>query len=97
MVALTDASRSLLQRLLDLLGLERLEHVVDLDVLEALEHDAAFEAGLDLLDVVLEAAQRADPARPGDGAVADEPDLGAARESTFADAARRRSSRPSKP
>ena len=44
----------------------------------ALEHDAALEALLDLLHVVLEAAQRADPAGPDDGAVADQAHLGAA-------------------
>ena len=47
---------------LDLLRLEDLEHVAFLDVGEALEHDAALEAGLDLAGVLLEAPQRADPA-----------------------------------
>jgi hypothetical protein len=44
----------LLERLLDLLGLEDLEHVAHLDVMDALEDDAALESLLDLSDVVLE-------------------------------------------
>ena len=51
------AAPGLLQGLLDLLGLEDLEHVADLDVGEAVEGDAALLAVLDLGDVVLEAAQ----------------------------------------
>ena len=47
---------------LDLAGLVDLEHVALADVLEVLQHDAALEALLDLAHVVLEAAQRADPA-----------------------------------
>src|SRR3954453_14780558 len=66
----------LLQRLLDLAGLEELEDVAHLDVLVALEHDAALEALVDLLHVVLEAAKRSHPARPHDRAVADQADLG---------------------
>lgn len=46
----------LFEGLLDLLGLEELEDVVDLHVLVAVQHDPALEALLDLLDVVLEAA-----------------------------------------
>src|SRR5687768_5381668 len=38
------APRSLLERLLDLLGLEQLQDVADLDVLVALEHNPALEA-----------------------------------------------------
>ena len=62
-------------------------HVADLHVLEALEHDAALEPGLDLADVVLEAAQRADPPGPDDGPVADEAHLGAAGEAAVGDRA----------
>ena len=67
---------ALLQRLLHLLGAEELQDVAHLDVGVAVEHDAALEALLDLLDVVLEAAQRADAAGPDDGALADQADLG---------------------
>ena len=68
-------------------GLERLQHVAHLDVLEPLEHDAALEPGLDLADVVLEAAQGADPPGPHDGPVADEAHLGAAGEAAVGDRA----------
>ena len=44
----------------DALHREHLDHVADLEVVELVEADAALEAGLDLADVVLEAAQRAD-------------------------------------
>src|SRR5262245_12293939 len=54
---------------------ERLDHVADLDVVVLLEADAALEAGLDLGDVVLEPAQRADPALVDDDVVAEEPRL----------------------
>src|SRR5262245_17405084 len=64
---------ALLESLLDLLDLEELEHVSDLHVGVALQHDAALHPGLDLGDVVLEAAQRADPAAPDDGPVPDQP------------------------
>jgi hypothetical protein len=47
----------LLQGLLDLPGLEELEDVALLDVGEALEHDPALLAFVDLGDVVLEATQ----------------------------------------
>ena len=67
---------ALLEGLLDLLDLEELEDVALLDVRVALEDDAAFVALGDLGDVVLEAAQGAEPAGPDDGAVADEADLG---------------------
>src|SRR3954454_13863928 len=66
----------LLQRLLDLAGLEELEDVAHLDVLIALEHDAALEALVDLLDVVLEAPQRADAPCPDHRPVADQANLG---------------------
>src|SRR5690606_30744945 len=52
------------QLLLDLFDLERLEDVLLLDVVEALEADAALEALGDLLDVVLEALERVDLALP---------------------------------
>ncbi len=57
----SSTGRRLLERLLDLAGLEDLEHVVDLDVLVAVEDDPALEALLDLLHIVLEAPQRAYP------------------------------------
>ena len=69
----------LLQGLLDLFGLEELEHVFLLDVGVALEHDAALLALLDLLHVVFEAAQRAELAGPDDRALADQADAGGAR------------------
>src|SRR5919197_347845 len=59
----------LLQRLLDPARLEELEDVAHLHVLVALEDDAALEALLDLLHVVLEAPQRSHAAGPDDGAV----------------------------
>src|SRR4051794_37141598 len=71
-------SRLALERLLDLTGLEELQDVALLDVGVALEHDAALLALVDLGDVVLEAAQRADPAGPDDRAVADQAGLGTA-------------------
>src|SRR4051794_4288242 len=63
---------------LNLARLEHLEHVAFLHVLIAVEHDAALEAGRPLARVLLEAPQRADPAGPDHGAVAHEPDVGAA-------------------
>jgi hypothetical protein len=48
--------RSGVERLLDLSRLEKLEDVLLFDVGEAVEHDPALLAGLDLVDVVLEAA-----------------------------------------
>src|SRR5829696_439903 len=79
--------RPLLERLLDLAGLEGLDHVADLDVLVVLEHDAALETGLNLTDVVLEAAQGTDPAGPDHRALAHEPDRRAADEAAVADRA----------
>ncbi len=49
-------ANSLIQGLLDLRGLERLDHVADLDVGEAVEGDAALLALLDLAHIVLETA-----------------------------------------
>src|SRR4051794_16800418 len=57
---------------LHLSRLEDLQHVALLDVLVALERDAALVALGDLARVLLEAPQRADPAGPDDGAVADQ-------------------------
>ena len=59
----------------DLLDLVRLDDVADLDVLVPVEADAALEALLDLGDVVLEAAQRADLALVDDAVVAQQPQL----------------------
>ena len=77
----------LLQRLLDLLGLERLDHVADLHVLVALEHDPALEALGDLLDVVLEASERAHAPGPDHRALPNEADLGDARDLPVGDLA----------
>src|SRR5512141_1075866 len=74
----TKAVTGLLEGLLDLPGLEELEDVALLHVGEAVQHDAALLALVDLGDVVLEAAQRADLAGPDDGAVADQAHAGAA-------------------
>src|SRR3954452_25155211 len=59
---------------LHLSRLEDLQHVALLDVLVALERDAALVALRHLARVLLEAPQRADPAGPDHGAVAHEPD-----------------------
>ena len=58
-----------------LLDDERFDDVADLDVVEPLEADAAFEARLHLGHVVLEAAQRADLAFVDDDVVAEQPRL----------------------
>src|SRR5205823_6210159 len=63
------------QLALDLPSLEDLHHVALLDVLVVAQHDAALEAGGDLADVVVEAAQRLDLARVDHGAVAHQADL----------------------
>src|SRR5690242_16054578 len=47
-----------LQRARHFLHFEQLELVAFLDVVEVLQGQAAFEAGLDFLDVILEALQR---------------------------------------
>src|SRR5919204_6573876 len=54
---------------------EHLDDVPDLDVVEPLEADAALEPGLHLADIVLEAAQRSDPAFVDHDIVAHEPRL----------------------
>src|SRR4029077_12917974 len=63
---------------LDLPRLVDLEHVAFLEVVEALEQDAALEALLDLADVVLEALQLGDPRLVDDRAVAHDADVGVA-------------------
>src|SRR5206468_2708206 len=69
----------LLQRPLERLPDVRLEDVADLDVVVAGELDAAFEAGLDLADVVLEALEGLDRQVLGDDhPAAGEADLAAA-------------------
>src|SRR5436190_1921694 len=60
------------QRRLQLLGLERFDHVADLDVLEPLDADAALEALPDLGHIVLEVPQRADLAFVDHAVVAQE-------------------------
>src|SRR5262249_34188193 len=63
--------RCRLHRRGDLLDSEHFDDVADLDVTEAIEADAALRAGLDLADVVLEAAETGDLALPDRRAVAD--------------------------
>src|SRR5215831_18064353 len=72
-VPLRGAGRPLGERAGDALDLERLDHVADLDVVHAVERDAALEAALDLLHVVLEAAQRPDPPTPDRHTVTQQP------------------------
>src|SRR3954470_938303 len=68
-----------LQRPLDRLPDVRLEHVADLDVVVVGQLDAALEAGLDLADVLLHAAEGLDGEVLGDDrAAAGEADLAAA-------------------
>src|SRR5438105_8581892 len=68
-----------LESSLDRLPDVRLEHVADLDVVVVGQLDAALEAGLDLADVLLHAAQRLDREVLGDDrAAAGEADLAAA-------------------
>src|SRR5580692_11180887 len=66
------------QLLLHFLDLEALDDVLLLEIVEALEADAALHALLDLFDVVLEALERRQLAVPDDRAVANETDLGRA-------------------
>src|SRR4051794_32393387 len=68
----------LLERALDLTSLKHFEHVAVLDVPVAVEHDAALVALGHLANVVLEAAQRPDPASPHHRAVPDEANVAAA-------------------
>src|SRR5207253_1693788 len=67
-----------LRRLRHPLHREDFDDVADLDVVEALERDAALETRLDLADVFLEAAERSDLALPGDDVVAEQAGLGVA-------------------
>src|SRR5690606_5753410 len=67
------AARS--ERAGDFLDFEDFELIADLDVVVALERDPAIEAGLDFLDVVLEAAQGIQRAGPVDHVVAQQADL----------------------
>src|SRR3954470_15039593 len=69
----TLCSRPSLELAFDLACLEDLEDVALLDVLIALERDAALVALGDLAHVVLEALERADPTGPDDRAVAHQP------------------------
>src|ERR1700677_2056461 len=62
----------------DLALLKCFDDVAGVQVLEVGEADAALEPGRHLPGVVLEAAQGDDGALPDDGAVAQEPHLGAA-------------------
>src|SRR5690606_4934799 len=66
------------QRRRDRLDLEGLEDVARLDVGEAVDDDAALEALADLLDVLLEDAERRDRALVEDDALADDPDAAVA-------------------
>src|ERR1700760_3015218 len=67
---------ALLEGLLDLFGLEELEHVALFDVGVPLEHDPALLSLVDFGDVVFEASQRGEFAGPDDGAVAQQADAG---------------------
>src|SRR6201996_1163278 len=66
----------LLERLLDLFGLEELDHIALFDVGVAVEHDAALLALVDFRHVVFEAAKRSEFAGPDNGAVAQQADAG---------------------
>src|SRR4051794_38022610 len=69
-----------------LAGLDRLDLVADLDVVDPAESDARLEVRADLGDVVLEPAQRLDrQVVPDDHAVADHPRLRVARDHAAAD------------
>jgi len=61
-----------LQNPFALLDLEHLEHVARLDVVGVGQDHAAFEAGADFVDVVLEAPQRSDGGRRDDDVLAGE-------------------------
>src|SRR5690606_41371178 len=66
----TRRSSDLSERARNLRDLEDLELVADLDVVVALQGQAALEALLDLADVVLEALERVELPGPDDGVVA---------------------------
>src|SRR5918999_1856917 len=69
------------------LGLEGLDHVAHLDVLEALEPDATLESGCDLAHVVLEALQRSHSCLVDHGTVAHETSPGIATNDSLGDIA----------
>src|SRR5439155_5876700 len=69
------AARPSLQRARQLLDGVGLDDVADLEVVHAVEPDAAIESAGYFLDVLLEAAQRADAAVPDAGAFAQQADL----------------------
>src|SRR5262245_58990747 len=75
----------LLEGRLDLFDIVRLDDVAVLDVVVALEADAALGAVLDLARVVLEALEAGELAGPYDDAVADEPHLGGALDAALDD------------
>src|SRR2546428_7470366 len=60
---------------------EHFDEIADLEVVEPLEADAALESGLDLANIVLEAAQRPDLAFVDDDVVAKQPRVRIARAS----------------
>src|SRR5690606_37538761 len=62
----------ILERPLAFLDLEDLDHVADLDIVETVQPDTAFETGADFGHVVLEPAQRRDAALVDDDIVAHE-------------------------
>src|SRR5258705_3013618 len=68
---------------------EHLDEVADLDVVEPLEADAALEPGLDLADIVFEAAERSDLAFVHKDVVAEQARLrlAAARDAALGDQA----------
>src|SRR5262249_3396782 len=84
---LSAGSCQLRQRPRDLLDLERLDDVADLDVLVPVETDAALETLLDLGDVVLEPPERSDLALVDHAVVAQETQLGGARDRALGDVA----------
>src|SRR6185295_6976725 len=71
----------------DLFAAVGLDHVARLEVLEALEADAAIEAGADLRDVVLEAPERRDLPLEDNAIVAQQADQGVAWDDPFDDVA----------
>src|SRR5580658_4921860 len=76
-------SRSWLEPLLDLLDFVALEHVLFLEIVEAVEPDAALEALGDFTDVVLEALQARNLAIESDDALAHEAHLRGADDLAF--------------
>src|SRR5208283_5619537 len=76
-----------LERALDLLDAVALDHVALAHVLVVLEGRAALLAGVDLLDLVLEALERGELAFVHDDIVADEAHVGAALDLAVGDSA----------